>query len=212
VPASLFPIQPPRSFPSPVTTTAHAPVYPESLSLGRPSQAAYIGPLSPTTSTSPSASYTAPTHTVGRPPTSASQQASQIQLASAPVSPDRVAPSGSPIQSHPPIPPPSVPPTTSFSVQPSANVGLFGQGQVGSGSGSTQLVMPVSAPKGVAGSGHHGSWRAEEINRLKSLAEQSKTRTATGEIEWEWTIEQFGESRSRSGQWLVKSNILYSHS
>ncbi|KAG9039273.1 hypothetical protein FRB95_011858 [Tulasnella sp. JGI-2019a] len=50
----------------------------------------------------------------------------------------------------------------------------------------------------------HGAWSNEDTERLKSLAEQSKSRSSDGEIDWEWTTSMFGETRSRH-QILIKA-------
>lgn len=44
---------------------------------------------------------------------------------------------------------------------------------------------------------HRGPWDDEEIEHLKTLAELSKRRTSDGTIDWDWTADQFGPSRTR---------------
>jgi hypothetical protein len=45
--------------------------------------------------------------------------------------------------------------------------------------------------------GNQGAWSEEETERLKKLAEESKSKGTSGEIEWEWLIGQWGISRTR---------------
>jgi hypothetical protein len=73
------------------------------------------------------------------------------------------------------IPISSVAPTISPSAQP-----------------SNQVVAGSSS-----GSGSQGAWTDEEQERLKQLAEQSKSVGKTGEIEWDWVVHQWGPSRTR---------------
>jgi hypothetical protein len=45
--------------------------------------------------------------------------------------------------------------------------------------------------------GNQGAWSEEETERLKKVAEESRSKSTTGEIEWEWVISQWGISRTR---------------
>lgn len=66
---------------------------------------------------------------------------------------------------------------------------------------TTQLTQPASIVTSVPPRSNmqstHGAWSDEETERLKTLAEQSKSRTSNGDIDWDWTVEQFGETRTR---------------
>ncbi|KAG8934986.1 hypothetical protein FRC02_008737 [Tulasnella sp. 418] len=53
----------------------------------------------------------------------------------------------------------------------------------------------------------HGAWSKVDEDRLKSLAEQSRKRTTDGSVEWDWTVDQFGDSRTRH-QILIKATSL----
>ncbi|KDQ13567.1 hypothetical protein BOTBODRAFT_33576 [Botryobasidium botryosum FD-172 SS1] len=53
----------------------------------------------------------------------------------------------------------------------------------------------------------HGAWKEEELEKLKRLAEESRGRSQSGEIDWEWTAQQFGETRSKH-QILIKATNL----
>ncbi|KAG8924168.1 hypothetical protein FRC01_011860 [Tulasnella sp. 417] len=76
---------------------------------------------------------------------------------------------------------------------------------------TTQLPQPSSillpVPSRSTIQSIHGAWRDEETERLKNLVEQSKSRTPNGEIDWDWTVEQFGETRKRH-QILIKATSL----
>ncbi|KAF8602872.1 hypothetical protein BDV93DRAFT_523721 [Ceratobasidium sp. AG-I] len=57
---------------------------------------------------------------------------------------------------------------------------------------------------------NHGTWRDEESEKLKQLAEHSRaTSKATGQdkIDWDWVVERFGASRTRH-QILIKATHL----
>ncbi|KAG8859291.1 hypothetical protein FRB96_004506 [Tulasnella sp. 330] len=70
---------------------------------------------------------------------------------------------------------------------------------------SATSSSPVSTlVSGFTGITSHGAWSEEETERLKSLAEQSKSRGTNGEIDWEWTTSMFGDTRSRH-QILIKA-------
>ena len=70
-----------------------------------------------------------------------------------------------------------------------------------------QVMKPVSLSAPSA-AGHQGSWTDEETERLKKLAEDSKTvGTASGEIDWDWVVAQYGSSRTRH-QILIKATNL----
>ncbi|KAJ6468369.1 hypothetical protein C8R45DRAFT_1105731 [Mycena sanguinolenta] len=56
-------------------------------------------------------------------------------------------------------------------------------------------------------SGTLGPWSDEEIERIKKLAEDSKTATASKEFEWDWVVGQWGPGRTRH-QILLKATQL----
>ncbi|KAI0040095.1 hypothetical protein FA95DRAFT_1577176 [Auriscalpium vulgare] len=64
------------------------------------------------------------------------------------------------------------------------------------------LNMSASNPGGAS-----GAWAEEEVDRLKKLAEDSRTTTASGEIDWDWVVNQWGNSRTRH-QILLKATSL----
>ncbi|KAK0495201.1 hypothetical protein EDD18DRAFT_1171207 [Armillaria luteobubalina] len=55
--------------------------------------------------------------------------------------------------------------------------------------------------------GNQGAWSDEEIERLKALAEESKSQNTTGEMEWDWVVNRFGNDRTRH-QILIKATQL----
>lgn len=44
---------------------------------------------------------------------------------------------------------------------------------------------------------NQGAWSEEETEKLKKLAEDSRTYSSSGEIEWDWVVSQYGNSRTR---------------
>lgn len=79
-----------------------------------------------------------------------------------------------------------------------------------SGVGSSTTANPslsAGAGGGPATGGNSGTWSDEETERLKKLAEQSKSTGSSGEIEWDWVINQWGNSRTRH-QILIKATNL----
>jgi hypothetical protein len=56
-------------------------------------------------------------------------------------------------------------------------------------------VQQQSAP--VSSAGSQGAWTDEEQERLKQLAEQSKSVGSSDSIEWDWVVDQWGPSRTR---------------
>ncbi|TFK40158.1 hypothetical protein BDQ12DRAFT_485905 [Crucibulum laeve] len=78
--------------------------------------------------------------------------------------------------------------------------------------GTSTATTSVSAPPVVAtttsGAGTmQGAWSDEETERLKKLAEDSKSVGTTGEIEWDWVVHQWGHGRTRH-QILIKATSL----
>ncbi|KXN81310.1 hypothetical protein AN958_05165 [Leucoagaricus sp. SymC.cos] len=67
-----------------------------------------------------------------------------------------------------------------------------------------------------AATGAVGAWSDEETERLKKLAEDSKSVGTSGEIEWDWVVHQWGNTRTRhaipfcdtSHQILIKATNL----
>ncbi|KAJ7116468.1 hypothetical protein C8R44DRAFT_879836 [Mycena epipterygia] len=67
---------------------------------------------------------------------------------------------------------------------------------------STSTLKPPSGNGGTL-----GPWSDEEVVRLKKLADDSKVRTASGEIEWDWVVGEWGPGRTRH-QILLKATGL----
>ncbi|KAK0204532.1 hypothetical protein DFS33DRAFT_1486791 [Desarmillaria ectypa] len=55
--------------------------------------------------------------------------------------------------------------------------------------------------------GNQGAWSDDETERLKTLAEESKSQNSTGEMEWDWVVNRFGNDRTRH-QILIKATQL----
>ncbi|KAF9000691.1 hypothetical protein BDQ17DRAFT_1245258 [Cyathus striatus] len=54
---------------------------------------------------------------------------------------------------------------------------------------------------------NQGPWSEEETDRLKRLAEESKSIGTSGEIEWDWVVHKWGAGRTRH-QILIKATTL----
>ncbi|OCH95421.1 hypothetical protein OBBRIDRAFT_788309 [Obba rivulosa] len=76
---------------------------------------------------------------------------------------------------------------------------------------STGTLTTFSATTGSAtAGGQQGAWSEEETEKLRRLAEQSKEMGGAqnkGEIEWDWVVQQWGNSRTRH-QILLKATNL----
>ncbi|CAA7267079.1 unnamed protein product [Cyclocybe aegerita] len=55
--------------------------------------------------------------------------------------------------------------------------------------------------------GNQGAWSDEEMEQLKKLAERSKATGTSGEIDWDWVVQEWGISRTRH-QILIKATAL----
>lgn len=87
--------------------------------------------------------------------------------------------------------PPPPPGTAYFSVQPPPS----GAPQPPASASSSTAPPSISVPPG--GAGHQGAWSEEEIERLKKLAEESRSAGSNGEMDWDWVVTKFGNERSR---------------
>ncbi|KAF9443755.1 hypothetical protein P691DRAFT_808355 [Macrolepiota fuliginosa MF-IS2] len=66
---------------------------------------------------------------------------------------------------------------------------------------------PISSVSTSAAASAVGAWSDEETERLKKLAEESKSVGTSGEIEWDWVVHQWGNTRTRH-QILIKATSL----
>lgn len=66
---------------------------------------------------------------------------------------------------------------------------------------STSTGITVSSANvitsGTGAGGNQGAWSDEETERLKKLAEESRSGTQTGDIDWDRVVGQWGNSRTR---------------
>lgn len=60
------------------------------------------------------------------------------------------------------------------------------------------LTMASSNPAGAS-----GAWADDELERLKRLAEQSRTTGPSNEIDWDWVVGQWGNTRTRFARSLI---------
>ncbi|KAI0635687.1 hypothetical protein C8Q77DRAFT_1071664 [Trametes polyzona] len=138
-----------------------------------------------------------------QPPPQPSQSSQPAPSASAPPAqappPQTTTPQPA-TQSAPPTPAPAPAPAPPAPVPASAPVPT-----------NTGTISTFSAATGnTAPGGHQGTWSEEETEKLKRLAEQSKEMGGAqnkGEIEWDWVIQQWGNSRTRH-QILLKATSL----
>ena len=67
----------------------------------------------------------------------------------------------------------------------------------------TQVMKPVNLSTPAA-AGNQGAWSDEETEKLKRLAEESKSQgtTENGEIDWDWVCNQWGAGRTRYARWV----------
>ncbi|KDR79008.1 hypothetical protein GALMADRAFT_154888 [Galerina marginata CBS 339.88] len=83
---------------------------------------------------------------------------------------------------------------------------------VASTSMSTTQVQPtatITTTPATGGTviGNQGAWSDEETERLKKLTEESRSKGPSGDIEWDWVIQEWGISRTRH-QILIKATAL----
>ncbi|KAI0067185.1 hypothetical protein BV25DRAFT_1987639 [Artomyces pyxidatus] len=69
-------------------------------------------------------------------------------------------------------------------------------------SSATTINMSASNPGGAS-----GAWADDEVERLKKLALDSRSSGTSGEIDWDWVVGQWGNSRTRH-QILLKATSL----
>ncbi|KAF8501743.1 hypothetical protein F5888DRAFT_1675024 [Russula emetica] len=67
---------------------------------------------------------------------------------------------------------------------------------------TSTLNMAASNPAGAS-----GAWTDDEVERLKRLAEQSRTSGSSNETDWDWVVGQWGNTRTRH-QILLKATAL----
>ncbi|KAJ7760737.1 hypothetical protein DFH07DRAFT_939951 [Mycena maculata] len=100
-------------------------------------------------------------------------------------------------------PPQPQPPQSQSQPPPQPQAGAKPQPPPPQASTST-LKSPPAAPAGSGNGANQGPWSDEEVERLKKLAEDSKARAASGEIEWDWVVSEWGPGRTRH-QILLKA-------
>lgn len=89
---------------------------------------------------------------------------------------------------YPPMPSQSAPLPASSSSAPPATHFVTTSAAV-----TPTLNMAASNPAGAS-----GAWADEDIERLKRLAEQSRTSGSSNETDWDWVVGQWGNTRTRS--------------
>lgn len=62
---------------------------------------------------------------------------------------------------------------------------------------TTTTITTVSGSPATGAGVNQGAWSDEETERLKKLAEDSRSAGASGEIEWDWVVHQWGNGRTR---------------
>jgi hypothetical protein len=142
----------------------------------------------------PNQSYTAPgfAHTPPTTETSSSNVISNPQSFVMPLGPPAMAP-GPSYGMYP-----SRYPTTSYYQYPPGSTSYYASATQNSTSASTSTNNAASPswPTGY----NQGAWSEEEVERLKQLTEQSKEQNTgphKGEIDWDWVITTWGNTRTR---------------
>ncbi|KAF8899921.1 hypothetical protein CPB84DRAFT_1922945, partial [Gymnopilus junonius] len=76
-------------------------------------------------------------------------------------------------------------------------------------SASAQPTATITTTPATGGTmvGNQGAWSEEETERLKALTEESRSKGPSGDIEWDWVIQEWGLSRTRH-QILIKATAL----
>ncbi|KAF9468204.1 hypothetical protein BDZ94DRAFT_1247460 [Collybia nuda] len=76
---------------------------------------------------------------------------------------------------------------------------------------STPTAAPTAAAAAAtsppSAAGNSGTWSDEETEQLKKLAEDSRSAGTSGEIEWDWVVHRWGNTRTRH-QILIKATSL----
>lgn len=64
---------------------------------------------------------------------------------------------------------------------------------------SAQPTATITTTPATGGTviGNQGAWSEEETEQLKKMAEESRSKGTSGEIEWDWVIQEWGISRTR---------------
>jgi len=97
-------------------------------------------------------------------------------------------------------------PTTSYYQYPyttTAAGGYYSHAPPVGAAGAVTATTVAGVGPGVEGStmggvGNQGAWSEEETERLKKLAEESKTAGGQpGDIDWDWVVNRWGTGRSR---------------
>ncbi|PFH53175.1 hypothetical protein AMATHDRAFT_55634 [Amanita thiersii Skay4041] len=100
------------------------------------------------------------------------------------------------------------PPGTAFYPQPPQVLAPQTQGAA-----TTSVSSPMTTTPGtltsIPSSGvlNQGAWSEEETEKLRKLAEESRSIGSSGEIEWDWVVNQYGNGRTRH-QILIKATSL----
>ncbi|KAH9954271.1 hypothetical protein BC827DRAFT_1262255 [Russula dissimulans] len=173
-------VYPPVSYPPPSQATASAPPTASQPSAIITNPSTFVMPLGMPGSSQPIYSTMYPTN----PPRYPTAPYYQYPHAPGyyPNMPPQSAPAPPPLSS-------SAPPVTQFIPPP------------GTATTST-LTMATSNPAGAS-----GAWTDEEVERLKRLAEQSRTSGPSKETDWDWVVAQWGNTRTRH-QILLKATAL----
>ncbi|KAJ8692453.1 hypothetical protein PTI98_009763 [Pleurotus ostreatus] len=187
----------PHSPYAPIYGSQYAPYYPYSY----PPGTAYFSapPQQPVAPGNPAPTTSSPIQVQPQPPAQAPQTPAQPQP-------------------QPPQHQPSQPPQPQSQPQHQPQQQSQSQSQQPSQSttpSATTPTMTSTTPSGISnptmitgvGPGMQGSWSDEEVDRLRRLAEDSKSYNSAGEIDWDWLCRQWGHGRTRH-QILIKATSL----
>ncbi|KAJ7911473.1 hypothetical protein B0H13DRAFT_2232698 [Mycena leptocephala] len=74
---------------------------------------------------------------------------------------------------------------------------------------STLKPPPHAAPSASSNGGTQGPWSDEEVERLKKLAEDSKTASGSKEIEWDWVAPNTAQSHGTRSEGKFRAKRLW---
>ncbi|KAL4243730.1 hypothetical protein ABKN59_011454 [Abortiporus biennis] len=109
---------------------------------------------------------------------------------------------------HPPTP--ATPPPTPAPAPTPTNTTTTTSKPTSSATATATISTFNAATGTITAGGQQGTWSEDEVNRLKRLVEQSKEMGGAqgkGEIEWDWVVHQWGNTRTRH-QILLKATSM----
>ncbi|KAK7461954.1 hypothetical protein VKT23_008387 [Stygiomarasmius scandens] len=116
-----------------------------------------------------------------------------------------VVPMGAPVH-YSVYPPPAPYPTASYYQYPYAQP-YYAPAPAPTASTSAPVPVATSSPVTTSAPGSQGAWSDEEVERLKKLSADARAAGQTGDAEWDWVANQWGNGRTKR-QILAKATQL----